>query len=230
MSDDSRVKDKLLEMLNLQDNLNAATSGVEWRSGVTSLGKKISWHRCIYMETAELIDSFPWKHWKDVKSTPDANNIKTELVDIWHFVLSAALEKMKLGEALTLMFSCWFDVSPKSLHCSMDEQLKVFEGLMIAALSNQECENYLVNIINAFFDACRSVNFSFESLYKLYIAKNYLNKFRQNNGYKEGTYQKLWNGVEDNVIMHVILDDMQVFDASAFYNALQKEYKKLLDK
>ena len=37
------------------------------------------------MEVAELIESTPWKHWKNINSDPDMNNIHVELVDIWHF-------------------------------------------------------------------------------------------------------------------------------------------------
>ena len=39
---------------------------------------------------------------------------------------------------------------------------------------------------------------SFEGLFKRYVAKNVLNFFRQDHGYKEGTYIKVWDGREDN--------------------------------
>jgi hypothetical protein len=32
----------------------------------------------------------------------------------------------------------------------------------------------------------------------MYIGKNALNIFRQNNGYKDGTYVKIWSDKEDN--------------------------------
>jgi hypothetical protein len=35
------------------------------------------------MEAAEAIDSFNWKHWKDIEGEPDLDNAKVELVDIW---------------------------------------------------------------------------------------------------------------------------------------------------
>ena len=37
-------------------------------------------------------------------------------------------------------------------------------------------------------------------LLKLYRAKNVLNAFRQKNGYKQGTYVKIWGEDEDNII------------------------------
>ena len=79
------------EMMQMQDRLNRATAGESWKWGTASNGKKINWWRCIHMEAAEFINSFPWKHWKDVGAKPDIENAKMELVDIWHFILSEAI-------------------------------------------------------------------------------------------------------------------------------------------
>lgn len=38
----------------------------------------------------------------------------------------------------------------------------------------------------------------FDELYEIYVGKNILNLFRQDNGYQDGTYQKNWGGREDN--------------------------------
>jgi len=51
----------ILEMLRLQQRLNDSTNGENWEYGVTKSGKVIDWNRCIYMEVAELINSYPWK-------------------------------------------------------------------------------------------------------------------------------------------------------------------------
>ena len=58
----------LENMLKLQQKLNDETNGLNWEEGYTKEGKLISWRRCIYMECAELIDSFSWKHWKNITS------------------------------------------------------------------------------------------------------------------------------------------------------------------
>ena len=42
------------------------------------------------------------------------------------------------------------------------------------------------------------LNMPFDELFEIYVGKNVLNMFRQDNGYKEGTYKKIWNGREDN--------------------------------
>ena len=89
--------DKILLMLQLQQELNDSTNGENWTDGITKNGKKIDWNRCIYMECAEIIDSFAWKHWKNIDQEPDYNNLKIEVVDIWHFVLSLAIKEYSLN-------------------------------------------------------------------------------------------------------------------------------------
>ena len=54
-----------------------------------------------------------------------------------------------------------------------------------------------------------------------------LNRFRQNNGYKEGVYKKVWNGREDNVVMSEILAQGRRAGVDEIYAALQKEYDKV---
>ena len=89
---------KILTMLKLQQKLNDETNGESWENGLTKQGKKIDWRRCIFLESAELIDSYPWKHWKNIDAKPDYENIKVELVDIWHFVMSEILRVNKIED------------------------------------------------------------------------------------------------------------------------------------
>ena len=53
------------QMFVLQKQLNDYTNGEIWIEGITKENRKISWYRGIYMEVAEAIDSFNWKHWKN---------------------------------------------------------------------------------------------------------------------------------------------------------------------
>jgi hypothetical protein len=58
------------------------------------------------------------------------------------------------------------------------------------------------------------------------VAKNVLNRFRQDNGYKEGSYQKTWNGKEDNVVMLELLDE-KMPTPNELYEKLSSKYKAL---
>jgi len=57
--------------------------------------------------------------------------------------------------------------------------------------------------------------------------KNSLNFFRQDHGYKDGTYLKVWNGREDNEYLVEIINRLDS-TASDFkdqvYQALKEEY------
>ncbi len=52
---------------------------------------------------------------------------------------------------------------------------------------------YMLN--NEITDAKVAIN----EIYKSYLVKNTLNSFRNNNGYKEGTYIKMWTLMADEV-------------------------------
>jgi hypothetical protein len=54
-----------------------------------------------------------------------------------------------------------------------------------------------------------------------------LNKFRQDNGYKEGSYIKIWDGKEDNVVMQEILNSSSDITPDELYTKLQEAYSKL---
>jgi hypothetical protein len=49
-----------------------------------------------------------------------------------------------------------------------------------------------------------------DELYRQYVGKNVLNFFRQDHGYKEGTYKKMWNGREDNEHLVDVLNSLDI--------------------
>ena len=222
---------KIYEMLTLQNRLNNDTNGLDWRDDITKNGKKINWKRCMYMETAELIDSFPWKHWKNVDAQPDYENIKIELVDIWHFLMSYLLKLNPLDEAARLIDNLKDSKSDLTLpkawdNEKVDEYLDIFEEFMALALIKNDSEPMQEELLEQFFKACDSVGLGFDELHKLYIGKNALNQFRQENGYKEGTYKKIWNSKEDNVVLQEILASEEDITYEKLKSELKKRYEE----
>ncbi len=223
--------DKILQMLQLQQQLNDATNGEGWENGITKNGKKIDWKRCTYLECAELIESYPWKHWKNIDAQPDYANIQIEAVDIWHFIMSQGLEdyKMKnIGSIEDLAFSIHTldnfttfteDITPTTK--DYYEQIEVVEVLMKRLF----CEDSTEALMEAFIDVAVQSGLNLDALYKLYVGKNILNKFRQDHGYKEGTYIKIWNDEEDNVTMQSILEDDNL-TPKKLYEELEKAYPR----
>lgn len=220
---------KLEEMFLLQKELNDSTNGKNWELGVNKFGKEINWLRCIHMEVAELIDSTPWKHWKNINSEPDMNNIHIELVDIWHFLMSYILQETNVPKAVSLVNThCIYDTNENVDVKKMIEESEKLSYIAIAIeTGNMPAFSGIERFIDQFFRCCKISGLSFNWLQKLYIGKNCLNKFRQDNGYKEGTYIKVWNGKEDNVVMMEIIEKMENVSFDDLYNALTDVYKTL---
>lgn len=57
----------------------------------------------------------------------------------------------------------------------------------------------LVDILHFWVSMCTVLGMDANEVFALYEKKNKLNHKRQEGGYKEGTYQKVIDGVEDNV-------------------------------
>ncbi len=226
--------DKILLMLQLQNQLNDATNGEEWTKGTTKNGKSINWKRCIYMECAEMVDSFAWKHWKAIDKEPDWDNHQIEVVDVWHFIMSLAIENyatmMKGGiEELAINLSqlnsfSKIDLSSKAFS-SQTEVITKVENLIRLSITTETLE--LEKMINEFFDLVVMSGLDLETLYRLYVGKNILNQFRQDNGYKDGSYIKVWNGEEDNVVMKRIWETNADIKPDTLYKELVKAYTSL---
>jgi dimeric dUTPase (all-alpha-NTP-PPase superfamily) len=219
-------------MLLLQQQLNDATNGEGWEKGVTKNGKEINWRRCIYMESCELIDSYPWKHWKSIDADADIANAQIEVVDIWHFVMSLALEDYKinvrgdigfLANEIEKVVSFESFSQPSDIHTNHKEVISNIEDMLRAIFAHKRS----LKIVEKFFVIASDVGLDLESLYKIYVGKNILNQFRQDHGYKSGEYIKVWNGKEDNEVMKNFLDTHPEIKPDELYNELKKIYQEL---
>lgn len=223
--------DKILLMLQLQAGLNEATNGENWTDGITKNGKIINWKRCIYMECAEMIDSFVWKHWKNIDAQADWDNLQIEVIDVWHFIMSLAIEdyskNLKGGvEDLAI------NISQLSSFGKIDRQSEMFapqvdviakiEDVMLCTLSKDALN--IEELIEDFFDLVLMSGLDLQSLYKLYVGKNILNQLRQDNGYKDGSYKKIWGAEEDNVVMKRVWEEKSELTPDSLYTELTKIY------
>jgi len=221
---------KITQMLILQQELNDATNGEGWENGITKNGKVIDWKRCSYLECAELIESYPWKHWKNINAEPDYENIKIEAVDIWHFIMSQMLQDYKVdNKGDILMLTTAIESLPNYQRFTQEntptqrdyyEQIATVEDLMRVLFCDESPET----LMEAFIDVAMQSSLNLDTLYQLYIGKNILNQFRQDHGYKEGNYIKIWGEEEDNVVMQRILKEDSDATPDKLYKILKSNY------
>ena len=153
-----------------------------------------------------------------------------ELVDIWHFLLSEILLNEQGSETaaqpkLTAQLSA-IDLSGiiefdgKQYELSSLDLLNQLE-LLIALSAARKIE---LSVFAAIMENCE---LDWTELYCQYVGKNVLNFFRQDHGYQEGTYQKMWNGREDNEYLVDVMSELDPNDLEykdKLYGALRAHY------
>ena len=201
------IRQQLMTMLTMQDAMNTKVHP-EWQQ------QNYEWYRAIWIESAELMDHFGWKWWK--KQQPDMDQSILELIDIWHFGLSIRLTE---GKSLALIAE---DIeSEVSVQKEKGDFLKDIESFVALTLTHRRFD------VVAFKQLMVDVDLSFDQLYRRYVGKNILNFFRQDHGYREGSYTKIWHGREDNEHLVEVLSEL---DASVegfekqVYQALKDRY------
>ena len=193
---------KIQKMLELQEAVNRKVNPA-WREAA------FPWYRAIWTECAEMLDHYGWKWWKHQE--PDMEQVKLEIVDIWHFILSAQLMQGDAMEDTAARIS-------RQLERTGDAtDLRV----AIEALAKDAIETHDGNVA-LFVDLMLCAGMQPDDLYRMYIGKNVLNFFRQDHGYQEGHYQKLWQGREDNAYLVDILARLDP-DSAAFSEEIYRE-------
>lgn len=197
-------------MLELQDSMNTKVNA-NWKS------QGYEWYRAIWVECAELLDHYGWKWWK--KQTPDTEQVALELIDIWHFGLSILLQSgLSVEQAINKIQS-----ELKIITEEKDFRLDL-EKFASATLQDKQFH------LDLFGRLMAGVNMTFDQLYRGYVGKNVLNFFRQDNGYKDGSYRKHWfDGREDNEHLVEVIQSLNPADVNfkdEVYQGLVTRYKK----
>ncbi|NQY34457.1 MAG: dUTP diphosphatase [Alteromonadaceae bacterium] len=203
----STAKNQISQMLTMQNAMNSRVSET-WRVN------NYEWYRAIWVECAEMLDHHGWKWWKHQKI--DIAQVQLELVDIFHFGLSLRLmANDNIDEIID-------ELASELTRSSDESDFKIaLENLASAAVSNKTFDAI------ALADCMRLMSMDLNELFRQYVGKNTLNFFRQDHGYKDGSYIKIWNGEEDNEILATLVNTL---DTSAgdfqqqLYKALEEKY------
>lgn len=203
----STSENQISQMLIMQDAMNSRVSET-WREN------GYEWYRAIWVECAEMLDHHGWKWWKHQEI--DIAQVQLELVDIFHFGLSLRLMSVDSPELIAS------DLAKELHQGTAESDFKIaLENLASAAVTNKAFD------AKALADCMSLMNMDLDELFRQYVGKNTLNFFRQDHGYKEGTYIKEWHGEEDNEVLAKLVSSL---DASAdgfqetLYKALEEKY------
>ncbi len=195
-------------MLDLQDSMNTKVNA-SWQT------QGYEWYRAIWVECAELLDHYGWKWWK--KQSPDTEQVALELIDIWHFGLSILLQSGAKPELIVAQIQNQLVIATDEQDFRLD-----LEKFVAATLNDHQFH------IGLFGRLMAGIDMSFEQLYRGYVGKNVLNFFRQDHGYKDGSYRKHWHdGREDNehlVEAVLSLDTTKLEFKDELYTALKARY------
>ena len=219
-------KKQIIEMLDVTYLINEK-SEKDW------ITQNRDWSFAAAVEGVEFIEHIGWKWWKS--HSKDLAQAHMELVDIWHFGLSKYMSHKNRP-----------DDPYKSIDLiagEISDEIKHFIDIGHFGKNNQstkdltkafihQCTGILGFSMHHFLLLMASYGFTFDQLYKQYIGKNMLNLFRQDNGYKEGYYHKVWLGEEDNVHLCQILNSIEGMDGmqEQITYQLQERYNLQLNK
>lgn len=216
------------EMFKLQSEINAQINPAWLTAGY-------SYNLALGMECVEAIDSVGWKWWKARESTPNQEQLRLEVVDMWHFAMSMIMQTdnfpgLPIGVAQNIRD---IDVGEFDSTLTLTEKFQLLLSLNafpVSQLNNAERRERYLATASILTTVMEDLELSRRHLYVLYVAKNCLNSFRQNNGYKTGEYLKLWDGEhEDNFFLSLIVNDNEdsgwrPYTMDELYEELQQRY------
>lgn len=180
--------------------------------------QNFEWYRAVWVECAELMDHQGYKWWK--MQDPDLEQVQLEVIDIWHFGMSALFANYDSATDIAdAILSAWSTIENQQLSVHQATEELAAWCLMHKSFSASHFWQLLV-----------AVELDFDQLFVAYVGKNVLNFFRQDNGYKDGSYIKLWDGKEDNLHLVELTAELDT-EADSFredlYIALSDRYQQL---
>ena len=238
-------------MAKMQDDLNTKTNP-SWRHS------NYPWYRALWTEAAEAGNYIAWPWWRSVgtkifATRKDELQCFMELADSLHFGISMYLQSLAIavtdtpddfiadhGHAANMLAEALEHAMARTVHRN-DTAMDLIESVARDAL-----DDHAFNA-SALFAAAYKAGLGETGLIAYYHGKNILNGFRQENGYKQGTYVKNWGSntapEEDNVYLAEAIEEYRNIwgDAKlltqvnngdfAFHvkRALTKKYQSLKD-
>ena len=237
------MKEKIIDLLEQQNKLNTIINPT-WKDDRT----RADFIRAMIVESGELLEHTDYKWWKH--GSVDIAQSQMEIVDLWFFffslvILDPATLPSKIGEDKLEYFAQMF-MDHSGLEGTPDPSLTTKSSKPEWDTENVQrrtlyfvhsCSQMTPNLLSTMYELAElttAAGMSFEKMYDMYMGKLILNIFRQENGYKEGTYRKQWHTatygspkttLEDNQVLTTIMK--RESDPTLIKEALQNGYKAI---
>lgn len=229
------TEEQLAKLMTMQDELNTYIHP-EWKL------QNFDWNTAIIDECQEILEHLGWKWWKKGYRTglTEGNKaqVQLEVIDILHFLISLDVQEgVKAADLLALVNGGFCS---NNIWATVDW------------VRNDAATGTLTMCMWA--ELAHSVDLTTEQVLETYTQKFVLNKFRQDHGYKDGSYVKEWDvlaaaggivdGVgtnyvyqtlEDNQVLaktvhHLKVDGLDTTDETLLYSRLEQRYNSRLNK
>lgn len=168
---------------------NELISGPDW--------KKCPWNRYLWLECAEVMDYLPWKNIWWNKALTDQSMFKIELVDVFIFGVSQLLSKESPEETVRYLEHCY------KMFKHPDNIEKHIEHIAATALGTP---NFSFDVVD-YVLVMKAIEWDFTELYRWYLGKTVLNRFRFNMKETDEGYNKSWGGFSDNDVLVYLLEN-----------------------
>ena len=149
--------------------------------------------------------------WKK-QPEPDMKQAFMELVDVFAFAMSMKYQEEIKPKNISDLISLYKNKKIENL-------LQLLIGAMSCSIFNNSIA-FILLICKQYFKR------DYGDIYYYYMGKQTLTRFRQENGYKEGTYIKVWGGREDNEYLTDALESGVEIDD--LYSHLESVYTKIV--
>lgn len=193
-------------------------------------------------EAVELCEHLDYPWWRN--KTPDIEQARLEYVDMLHFWLSVELTafgKMYLCDTYgfdadgtpvaQLALPTRHDLIEANATVRVERAIthgKAFAkhvGLFSLQRAHNELREWLRNARRILHHLAHALVLDEDTIVTLYYAKSVLNQFRQDHGYKAGTYRKRWLNRDGDMGSHETFEDNEAL--MAFVKALLSQGQAL---
>lgn len=228
--------DMFYAMLELQYAANCKLADPNW----VKLPDRFKFASAIRDECVEADVSAGWlPWWRKEESVYNVNNLHLELVDIFHFHMSLLMQEIyadtghdvyresllsgakpeecsnKLMTHIILQSATHLSVAQE---CSLTLNVKYDINSYLGVLLHQGAQHSAI----PFFKMTQAYKLPLSRLYQYYLAKNALNMYRAELGYKDDKSVKYWsvvdgNPVEDN---HYVMESIRNCEIKSFDDML----------